>query len=90
MSARRVSGCSGVTNSPNSPEFRAIQDKLVQPWRVTADLPRIEFVDEMDLMNAPFSLREFSLLVFIPKTGTGKFHPISHTPTLCKLFERLV
>ena len=143
MSARRVSGCSGVTNSPDSPYFRAMQEDLVQPWRVPVDLPRIESVDERDLMNAPFSLGEFSaalascgmqiapgldgveyrvvrglsflwhefllalfncmfrdslfpeswrdsLVAFIPKTGTGKFRPISLTPTLCKLFERLV
>ena len=31
-----------------------------------------------------------SLVVFIPNTGSGKFHPISLTSTLCKLFERLV
>ena len=143
MFARRVSGCSGGTNSPDSPEFRAMQDELVQPWRLPVDLPRIESVDETDLMNSLFSLREFSAalascgmhtapsldgveyrvvrglsclshefllvlfkcmfrdslfpeswrdsrVVFILKTGTGKFRPISLTPTLCKLFERLV
>ena len=143
MSARRVSGCSGVTNSPDSPEFCAMQDELVQPLRSSVDLPRIESVDETDLMNAPFSHREFSaalascgvrtspglyvieyrvvkglssfsqefllalfnrmflvslfpgswrdsLVVFIPKAGSGKFRPISLTSTLCKLFERLV
>ena len=31
-----------------------------------------------------------TLFVFIPKTGTGKFRPISLTSILCKLFERLV
>ena len=31
-----------------------------------------------------------TLVVFIPKTGTGKFRPISLTSALCKLFERLV
>ena len=31
-----------------------------------------------------------TLVVFIPKTGTGKFRPISLTSVLCKLFERLV
>ena len=30
------------------------------------------------------------LVVFIPKTGTGKLRPISLTSNLCKLFERLV
>ena len=60
MSSRRVSGCSGATNAPDSPEFRAMQDELVQPWRVPVDLPRIESVYETDLMNASFSLREFS------------------------------
>ena len=60
MSARGVSGCSAVTNSLDSPEFRAMQDELVQPWRGPVDLPRIESVDKTDLMNAPFSLREFS------------------------------
>ena len=143
ISPRRVSGCSDVTNSPDSPEFRAMQDELVQPLRPPVDLPRIESVDETDLMNAPFSPREFSaalascgvrtspgldgieyrvvkglssfsnkflpalfnrmflvslfpgswrdsLVVFIPKAGSGKFRPISLTSTLCKLFERLV
>ena len=60
MSARRSSGCSGVTNSLDSPEFRAMQDELVQPQCVPADLPRIETIDESDSMNAPFPLREFS------------------------------
>ena len=60
ISARRVSGCSEVTNSPDSPEFRFMQDELVEPWRVPVDLPRIESVDETDLMNAPFTLQEFS------------------------------
>ena len=32
----------------------------------------------------------YTLVVFIPKTGTGKFRPISLAPTLCKLFERLM
>ena len=143
MPSRRVSRCSGVTNAPDSPEFRALQDELVQPWRAPVDLPRIEFFDESDVMNAPFSSREFSaalascgvhtapgldgveyrvvrglsslshefllalfnrmfrdslfpeswrgsLVVLIPKTGSGKFRPIFLTTTLCKLFERLV
>ena len=128
MSVRRSSVCSGVTNSLDSSEFRTMQDELVQPQCVPADLPKIETIDESDLMNAPFTLQEFSaalascgarislgldgveyrvvrelssfsqeflltvfnrmfrdssfpkswrntLVVFIPKTGTGKFHP---------------
>ena len=31
-----------------------MQDELVQPLRSPVDLPRIESVDETDLMNAPF------------------------------------
>ena len=52
--------CTGVTNAPGSPEFRAMQDELVQPWREPIALPVIESFDESDLMNAPFSPREFS------------------------------
>ena len=143
MYARRVSGCSGVTNAVDSPEFRAMQDELVQPCREPVDLPRIESSDDTDLMSAPFSPREFSaalascgvrtapgldgvdyrvvrglpslshefllalfnrifrdsllpkswrdsMVVFIPKAVSGKFRPISLTPTLCKLYKRLV
>ena len=143
MSARRVSGCSGATNSLDSPELRALQDELVRPQCAPVVLPRIETTDELDPMVAPFSSREFSaalascgartssgldgfeyrvvrglsssslefllavynrmfrdssypeswrniLVVFISKTGTGKFRPISLTSALCKLFERLV
>ena len=31
MSTGRISGCSGFTNSPDSPELRSTQDELVRP-----------------------------------------------------------
>ena len=37
-----------------------MQDELIQSRRVPVDLPSIESVNESDLMNAPFSFREFS------------------------------
>ena len=60
MSARRVSGCSGATNSLDSPELRALQDELVRPQCAPVVIPRIETTDESDPMVAPFSSREFS------------------------------
>ena len=143
MCARRVSRCSGATNSLDSLELRALQDELVRPQCAPVGIPRIETTDESDPMVAPFSSREFSvalascgartspgldgieyrvvrglssfslefllavynrmfrdsslpeswrntLVVFIPKTGTGKLRPISLTSALCNLFERLL
>ena len=60
MTTRRVSGCSGATNSLDSPELRALQDELVRPQGVPVVIPRIETADGSDPMVAPFSALEFS------------------------------
>ena len=60
MSTRRVSGCSGFTNSPDSTELRSMQDELVRPQCPPVVLPRIETADESDPMVAPFSSQDFS------------------------------